>query len=66
MKEFMIPKSSVMEIQNLFVDPKSQHNSGTLNNTNIYLSTFPAKINHKIFQNKKNYFGVIFAQSNFS
>ena len=48
----MIPKSSVMEIQNLFVDPKSQHNSGTLNNTNIYLSALPAKINHNIFQNK--------------
>ena len=36
----------------------------TLNNTNFYLKTFPAKLNDKIFQNnkKKPYCGVIFAQ----
>ena len=40
--------------------------SQTLNNTKFYLSTFPAKINDKIFKiNKKPYFVVILAQREF-
>ena len=41
--------------------------SQTLNNIKFYLSTFPEKINDKIFQNKekKTYFGVTFAQREF-
>ena len=53
MKEFIVTKSSVMEIQNLVVNPKPKL-SQTINNTSFYLSTFPAKINDKIFKiNKK-------------
>ena len=53
MKEFIVTKSSVIEIQNLVVNPKPKL-SQTINNTSFYLSKFPAKINDKIFKiNKK-------------
>ena len=52
MKEFMITKSSIVEIQNLFVDPKSWHVKSN-SEQYFYLSTFPAKINGKIFQIKE-------------
>ena len=48
-----------MEIQNFLVNPKSLL-SQTLNNNKFYLSTFPAKVNGKIFNiNNKNPFIVI-------
>ena len=47
----MITKSSVVEIQNLVVNPKSRPTNPTLNN--FHLSAIPAKINAKIFQNKE-------------
>ena len=48
-----------MKIQNFHVNPKSLL-SQTLNNNNFYLSTFPAKVNDKIFNiNHKNPFLVI-------
>ena len=67
MKEFIVTKSSVMEIQNLVVNPKSEPVKSTLNNINFYSSTFPAKINDKIFKiNKKPpFFVVILAQREF-
>ena len=59
MQEFIVTKSSVMKIQNLIVDHKSRPAklNSKLNITNFYLSTFPAKINDKIFQiNEKTLF----------
>ena len=59
----MITKSSVMEIQNLAVNLKSQPLSRTLD-TYFYLSKFPAKINDKVFQNKEK--NPNFSQTDFS
>ena len=66
MKEFIVTKSSVMEIQNFLVNPKSLL-SQILNNTNFYLSTFPAKVNDKIFNvnNKNPFLVIILAQREF-
>ena len=56
----MIKKSSIVEIQNLVMNPKSQSVRSNSEQYQFLLSTFPAKINDKIFQNKeKTHFGVI-------
>ena len=52
-KEFIVTKSSVMEIQNLVVNPNQSLLSRTLNNTNFCLSKFPAKVNDEIFKTTK-------------
>ena len=49
-KEFMITKSSILEIQNLVVNQNPL--SRTLNKIKFYLSTYPAKINGN--QNREN------------
>ena len=50
----MITKSSVVKIQNLVLNPKSQPNKLNFEQQkNFYLSMFPVKINDKIFQNKE-------------
>ena len=50
----MITKSSVVKIQNLVLNPKSQPNKLNFEQQKkFYLSMFPVKINDKIFQNKE-------------
>ena len=51
MKEFIVTNSSVMEIQNLAVNPKSEP---VKSNSKQYQSMLPAKINDKIFKINKN------------
>ena len=48
-KEFGLQNSKPHYESHIRHDPLSQ----TLNNTNFYLSVFPAKINNKIVQNKE-------------
>ena len=49
----MITKSSVVEIKTSLWIPNHDLLSQTLNNNNFYLSTFPVKLNNKIFQNNE-------------
>ena len=52
-----------MEIQNLIMNPKSGPVKSNSEQYQFYLSTFPAKINDKRFQNKeKNLFWGHFSQ----
>ena len=44
MKEFMITKSSIVEIQNLAENPNHDLLSQTVKDIDFYLSTLPAKI----------------------
>ena len=64
MKEFIVTKISVIEIQNLVWNPISEPIKSNFEQYRYLFSTFPAKINDKIFKiNKKNpYFAVIFVQ----
>ena len=70
LNELMIKKSSFVEIQNLVMNLKSQSVRSNSEQYQFLLSTFPAKINDKIFQNtEKTQFNsktrVNFAQSDF-
>ena len=70
LNELMIKKSSFVEIQNLVMNLKSQSVRSNYEQYQFLLSTFPAKINDKIFQNtEKTQFNsktrVNFAQSDF-
>ena len=66
LNELMIKKSSFVEIRYLVMNLKSQSVRSNSEQYQFLLSTFPAKINDKIFQNKeKTHFGVNFAQSDF-
>ena len=54
MKESMTTKSSIMEIKNLVMNPKLWLVTSNSEQYQFFLTTFPAKINGKIFQNKEN------------
>ena len=64
MKEFMITKSSVANIQYLVSNPKSRPAMPNSKHEQ-FLFTFPVKIDEKFFNIKKNYFRIIFAQRDF-
>ena len=61
----MATKSSIMEIQNLIINPKSQPIKSNSEQFQFLLSMFPAKINDKLQIKKKNYFEVVFPQRDF-
>ena len=64
----MIKKSSIVEIQNFVVNPKSQTIKSKSEQQQFLFKYISRKINDKNFQNsnnKKLYFGVIFARREF-
>ena len=61
----MATKSSIMEIQKLIINPKSQPIKSNSEQFQFLLSMFPAKINDKLQIKKKNYFEVVFPQRDF-